>query len=290
MESIEEKIKKFLKVSDGYGDGSGDGYGDGSGYGSGDGSGYGSGDGDGYGYGYGSGSGYGSGDGYGDGSGDGYGSGSGYGSGDGYGDGSGDGYGDGSGYGSGDGDGYGDGYGDGSGDGYGSGSGYGSGDGDGYGYGYGSGLKSINKKLIYLVDGVQTIFSSIIGNVAKGSIVNKDLTLFNCYVLKGKDCFAHGKTLEEANQSLRDKIFSKLNVEERIKEFKKQFNCTDKYNGKDFFNWHNLLTWSCLQGRESFVKNNEIDLDKKYTVREFIEICKNSYGGEVIKELEKYYK
>jgi hypothetical protein len=73
MEALDEQIKKFLAVSDGYGDG------------------------DGYGYGYG----YGSGDGYGDGYG--------YGSGDGYGDGSGDGSGDGYGYGDGDGSGYGDG-------------------------------------------------------------------------------------------------------------------------------------------------------------------------------------
>ena len=48
---MEEQIKKFLSVSDGYG------YGDGSGYGSGYGSGSGDGSGDGYGYGYGSGDG-----------------------------------------------------------------------------------------------------------------------------------------------------------------------------------------------------------------------------------------
>ena len=61
MESLEDRIKRFLNVSYGYGSG----YGDGSGSGSG--SGYGSG----YGYGYGSGSGYGDGDGDGDGYGDG---------------------------------------------------------------------------------------------------------------------------------------------------------------------------------------------------------------------------
>ena len=55
MESLDDKIKDFLKVS--------------SGYGSGDGSGYGSGYGDGYGYGYGDGYGSGSGDGDGDGDG-----------------------------------------------------------------------------------------------------------------------------------------------------------------------------------------------------------------------------
>ena len=81
MESLEDKIRKFLDLSSGYG--SGDGYGDG--YGSG--YGYGDGSGSGYGYGYGSGSGDGSGSGSGDGDGYGSGSGDGSGSGSGYGDG-----------------------------------------------------------------------------------------------------------------------------------------------------------------------------------------------------------
>jgi len=84
-----DKIEKFLKVVDGYGDGDGSGdgsvYGDGSGYGSV--YGYGDGDGSVCGPGNGSGSGYG----YGSGDGDGSGYGSGYGDGDGYGSGYGDG-------------------------------------------------------------------------------------------------------------------------------------------------------------------------------------------------------
>ena len=88
MEKVmEDRIKQFLNIGSGYGDGYGSGFGDGSGYGYGDGCGYGDGSGSGYGGGYG--------DGYGDGSGYGYGDGSGYGYGDGYGDGSGYGYGDG---------------------------------------------------------------------------------------------------------------------------------------------------------------------------------------------------
>ena len=97
MESLTDKIARFLErgSGDGFGDGSGDGSGFGDGYGSGFGDGYGSG----FGFGSGSGSGYGSGDGsgFGDGSGYGSGRGSGYGSGSGFGSGSGDGsgYGDG---------------------------------------------------------------------------------------------------------------------------------------------------------------------------------------------------
>ena len=70
---MEDRIKQFLNIGYGYGDGSGYGSGDGSGYG--DGSGSGSGDGDGSGSGSGDGDGYGSG--YGSGYGDGYGDGDG---------------------------------------------------------------------------------------------------------------------------------------------------------------------------------------------------------------------
>ena len=89
METLEEKIQRFLAVSTGYGYGAGSGSGYGYGYGSGYGSGYGYGYGSGYGSGYGagSGSGYGYGSGYGSGYGDGSGSGSGSGPGYGYGDG-----------------------------------------------------------------------------------------------------------------------------------------------------------------------------------------------------------
>ena len=95
MESLEDRIKRFLAIDsgDGYGYGFGDGDGSGSGFGYGDGSG--SGYGFGYGSGYGDGSGFGDGDGYGFGYGDGYGFGYGFGYGSGYGDGSGYGYGDG---------------------------------------------------------------------------------------------------------------------------------------------------------------------------------------------------
>ena len=94
------------------------------------------------------------------------------------GDGYGDGYGnsDGSGYGYGDGSGYG--YG--SSYGYGDGSGYSNGDGDGYGDGYGYGVKSINNDRVYLIDNVQTIIKSVRNNIAKGFILNKDLTLSSC--------------------------------------------------------------------------------------------------------------
>jgi len=212
-------------------------------------------------------------------SGYGYGSGCGYGSGDG--SGSGDGYGYGSGYGSGDGSGYGCGYGSGDGSGCGSGSGYGS--------GYGSGVLSFNKDRVYMIDNVQTIIKSLRGNVAKGFILNNDLTLTPCYIAKSGNYFAHGETLKKAVADAIAKRIDDMPVEERIGEFRKEFKKGVKYSGRKFFDWHGRLTQSCEMGRKSFCSNKGISLDDIFTVAEFIELTKNQYGSDVIKKLAEYY-
>ena len=178
-------------------------------------------------------------DGAGDGSGDG--SGSGYSSGYSPGYGYGDGYG--SGDGSGDGDGYGYGSGDGSGDGYGC--GYGSDDGSGDGYGYGEKIASISGQKIYDIDGVPTAIYRVKGNIAKGAILQSDLTFTPCFVVKQDVYFAHGDTLHEAMEALRDKLFEDLPEEERIEAFVAEHQPGVEYPNRDLFDWHHRLTGSC---------------------------------------------
>ena len=243
-------IDNFLKIA-----GSGSGYGYGSGYGSG------------YGEGYGSGSGSGSGSGYGEGYGSGSGEGSGSSYGYGYGYGSGSGYGEGSGYGSG--------------EGYGVGSGYGSGVGSGYG------LKTFNEKKVYYIDGIPTIIEVFKNNIAKGFIVNSDLTLKPCYVAKVGNYFAHGDSVKEAVEDASNKHFSDLNVDEKIEQFKQKFkDYSKKVSALELFDWHGKLTGSCKSGRGSFCHNNAINVNSdSFTIFEFIELTKNSYGGDIIKKL-----
>lgn len=186
-----------------------------------------------------------------------------------------------SGYGSGSGSG--DGYGSGDGRGSGSGSGYSSGDGSGDGRGY---ISDVNGKKIYMIDDVPTIITNIKDSVAKGYILKADLTLVPCYVVKGNGYFAHGSTLKKAIDSLHKKIFDSLDSAEKIKMFINIFEHGKTYPGTDFFDWHNRLTGSCLMGRETFVKNKGLDLNKLYTVDEFIAICEDDYGSEIIKQLK----
>ncbi len=318
MEKSERLIKsilEFIKPSSGsdsgegygygYGDGSGNGFGDGSGNGYGDGSGSGDGSGNGFGYGFGFGrgsgrgssfgSGYGNGAGFGSGrgssSGSGYGNGAGFGDGFGYGYGSGDGSGDGSGLGSGYGSGNGSGLGSGYGDGYGY--DYGDGDGDGFGFGFDSNKKSgivqINNMYVFKIDGLPTIITKVRGNIAKGFLLDDDLTLSPCFIAKQNNLFAHGVTLRAAINSLQVKVFEKTPVNERIDLFMKKFKLGEKYKGTLFFDWHEHLTGSCLEGRKHFIRNNNLSLDNEYTVEEFIKLTENSYGEEIIKKLKKAY-
>nr|DAT96941.1 MAG TPA: colicin E3 [Caudoviricetes sp.] len=208
------------------------------------------------------------------------GDGSGYGYG--YGSGSGDGYGSGSG--SGDGSGYGDGSGSGSGSGYGS--GYGDGSGSGSGSGYGSGIKRFNGETVYRIDGVNTLIRSVRGNTAHGAIVNNDLTLTPCYIVKQDDVFAHGATLREAMEALRDKLFEDMPENERIDAFLRETDREKAYPTQYFYDWHHRLTGSCDMGRKQFARDHGVDLEHgMMTLAEFLKLTKDAYGGDVIRKV-----
>lgn len=223
------------------------------------------------------------------------------------------------GYSSGNGYGYGDGYGKGHSSGRGDiwGSGYGCGNafsadlscGDGSGaglscgagarggYGYGNDyncenkIKSINGHLTYDIDDTLTIVYSIHGNIARGAIIMSDLSAKKCYVVKGQNKFSHGETIKGAMQSLQEKIFEDMDTDEAIEEFKKHFSdLNKKYKASEFYTWHHILTGSCEMGRKTFAQNHGIDLDKdKFTIKEFINLTKNDYGGSIIMKLEESY-
>lgn len=218
-----------------------------------------------------------------------------YGYGTGYGDGDGSGcYGDGSGTGYNDDDCSGC-YGDGCGSGSGSGTGYGDGSGFGGFCGFGGvcggacfcGLNSINGKKVYVVDDTATTISHIHENTTKGTIVNNDLTETPCYIVKEGRYFAHGETLAEANASLQDKLFEEMPTEERIAAFWECHKKGVKYPTKDFFEWHHKLTGSCLMGRQQFAKDHDVDLEGEMTAEEFITLTENSFGGDIIRQLEE---
>ena len=200
---------------------------------------------------------------------------------------------------SGDGDGYG--YGSGDGYGYGSGTGYGSGDGydDGSGYGYGtgygassgsgsgSGIKKYDGEDVHMIDGVQTIITAVHGNIAKGTILQKDLTLTPCFMAKVDGFFAHGETPRAAVEAARDKAFEGLPQEKRITAFLNAIKPNTAYPVMTLYDWHHRLTGSCEAGRKAFAKDHGIDLNADMTREAFFELTKDAYGGSVIREAMK---
>ena len=173
-----------------------------------------------------------------------------------------------------------------SGDGSGSGSGYGDGDGSGYG----SGVKEINGDTVYMVDDVPTIIKSVRGNIAQGYILQSDLTQKPCYIVKEQNKFAHGSTLHDAFTALQEKLYDDSTEEERIEAFRKKFPEYDTpYPNRDLFAYHHVLTGSCRMGRESFCEDKGISLDGSTTVREFVELTKDSYGSDIIRKLPEAY-
>ena len=171
------------------------------------------------------------------------------------------------------------GYGSGSGSGYGSGSGSGSGS----GYGYGDGIKKYDGLDVYLVDGVPTLITSVHGNIAKGFILQGDLTLMPCFIAKVDDCFAHGETVRQAVTDARDKAFENMPQEKRIAAFLDEIKPNTAYPVMTLYDWHHRLTGSCEAGRKAFAKDHGIDLGAYMTREAFFELTKDAYGGGVIR-------
>ena len=140
-----------------------------------------------------------------------------------------------------------------------------------------------------MVDNIPTIIVSIHMSLAKGFILNSDLTLTRCYVAKGDGLFAHGETAKKAQEALQKKMLENMDTDEAIERFCETFKAGERYSGHDFFEWHHYLTGSCEMGRKAFVRNRDIDLNKTYTVEEFIEMTEGDYGGEVIRRLKERF-
>ena len=177
------------------------------------------------------------------------------------------------------------------GSGYAFGDGSGSGDGSGYasGDGYSDGIKAINGQSVYQIDGVQTIITNVRANLARGYIVNSDLSLSPTHVVKSGNLFAHGATLADARAALRDKLFEDMDEDERIEAFVAEFKPGVVRPVADFYDWHHRLTGSCEQGRKQFARDHGVDMSGSMTPEAFIALTENAYGGKTIRRLRKSY-
>ena len=141
-----------------------------------------------------------------------------------------------------------------------------------------------------MIDDVPTILYSVHGALARGAIVNEDLTLTPCYVYKQDNFFAHGDTPHEAREAAMAKAFDDMPEEDRIELFVKAHSPRTCYLNSDFFAWHHRLTGSCEMGRRQFAKEHGLDLETgSMTPEEFIRLTANAYGGATIRKLRQFY-
>lgn len=197
------------------------------------------------------------------------------------------------------------GYGCGSSPGYGSDIGYGSGPGhssgceygSGYGYGFGTffgsgdGILMYEDKNVYTIDTMPTIIYTIHNNIARGAILKNDLTLQDCYIVKVGNSFAHGDTIKDAYYDALRKGSLFLPIEDRINNVVSRYpDINVPISNHELYILHNWLTGSCEFGRKEFARENGLDINSgSMTMREFIELTENAYGGEVIKQLKESY-
>lgn len=148
------------------------------------------------------------------------------------------------------------------------------------------GVKSFIGQTVYTIDDLQTLIDHVHGNIAKGAILNSDLTTTPCYIIKNGNLFAHGETLRDAQEALLEKQFECMDEYERIEAFLNEIDLEKRYPTAVFFDWHHRLTGSCEMGRKVFAANHGIELvNGTMTAMEFVELTKGAYGGSVIRHL-----
>lgn len=148
-----------------------------------------------------------------------------------------------------------------------------------------------NAQRMYSIDEMPTVINSVHGNFAKGAIIvngQRD----DCYIAKVGTCYAHGDTIAEAFHFANTKAKHAIPYEQRIEEFVTKYPSLDiVVANKELFSWHNYLTGSCETGRRAFAKEHSIDVENgAMTIREFLSLTRDSYGGSVINQLKEFYK
>lgn len=167
----------------------------------------------------------------------------------------------------------------------------GSGNGSGFGIGFGLGISEIYGKKLYLIDNIPTIIESIVNNIAKGYTLRNCVELVPCFVAKVGIYFAHARTSHKALLAAQVKFNVHRPLEDRIADTIKKYPSLDTIiSHAELFSLHHFLTGSCLFGRNEFCLNHGLDpYNGEMTMRDFIELTKNSYGHDAILQLKSAY-
>jgi hypothetical protein len=72
-----------------------------------------------------------------------------------------------------------------------------------------------------------------------------------------------------------------------VSQIKDKYSSTEPVPARELLSIHRAITGSCKQGALSWVKDNNINLDKdNFTLVEFFDLVYNAYGADRIRELK----
>jgi hypothetical protein len=69
--------------------------------------------------------------------------------------------------------------------------------------------------------------------------------------------------------------------------FLKEFSKKEKMSVKELYDWHGLITGSCRFGRSAFQKEHHLKDSDELTLKQFVALTQDAFGGAKIKELLK---
>lgn len=144
---------------------------------------------------------------------------------------------------------------------------------------------------VWDVDNIPTIITNIHGNIAEGYTLQHNVLLVPCYIAKVGNFFAHGKTAHQALQDAQAKYETNKPLSERIADTVAKYPTLDTVvSHTELYALHHILTGSCRFGRDEFAANHGLDPEQgEMTMRQFINLTMDAYGGDAIKELLHAY-
>lgn len=142
----------------------------------------------------------------------------------------------------------------------------------------------------YIIHGmvrVDNIWCKVLSNKRGIAKVQVWPTQEIAYIVAYNGYQAHGKTPQDAAEAAKQKWEASRSVEERLEFVRQQFAEApdNRLSGHELYKIHGMLTGSCAFGRDNFVKTHGVNLDKKYSLKEFVDLVGADYGGQTVKRL-----
>ena len=158
-------------------------------------------------------------------------------------------------------------------------------------YTSGRGIKSFNGQTVYYINNNPVIIHSLHQEqYARVSTINLDLTLSESYLARIGEIIDTGENLHEAYKEVYLKSIKEKEEDERIQTFIDLYPNPDKeILGLDFMKWHSVLTDACLDGQLKFIKNNNLDTNKKYSIKFLVKLTRRAFNPSVMQKIISKY-